>query len=849
MRQRERVKWFCGVAALGLTLCMTVTGLCGAVTGFAPAEAAPAQQITAEAAETVDMSKLLNMDELTGWASVAYRDQDGVTGGGNATPQIVTTRDEFAAAVSGSTPRVVVVSGTINAITDSGSAIQIGSNKTIVGIDKNAKLHGGINFSGQSNVIVSNLTMEGCNMESHTPDDVMNVDGSDHIWFNHLNIYDGGDGNLDIKGGSNYITVSWCKFWYTIAGRDHRLSCLIGSGAGDHDDTDYGKLKVTYHHNWFADLCDQRMPRVMYGQAHVYNNYYSCSGNDYCIGVDCYASVLVENNYFYKVKDPHRFMYDTNKMPATITARGNEYDGTSGRKDNGAAPDKIGAIETFDDPPYAYVLDDAKSVPDMVQKYAGPQDYDPSATPVPTATPKPVTEPTPKPTAKPALTPTAAPKPPINDNPFTRVTDSEKGEAIQMNGQNSDGTNGYLEIDNPFAGKDFSETQSGNGYPQWTKGVTISYWQYIPSGVSQEAAVINFSGTHRAVCARDWPLYVEGIEDGYQNRFEDNGGTYSKISEGNVTSGLQISSYASFGFSEDNVTAIDLNPYGINYGNVLDMQGKNYLYYFANTSGTRSKLVSEKGKWHFVAIVIQNDLISNYVDGEKVSWDAFNYWGKSLTSDSKYSPSVSGQAFNLGYGWSVYRRASYTSDYFSHGMTILDFLSHENTKMYLGGESTCWESLGQNGCTTPSGIRLADVKTYDTPLTSSQIKALMGGTDPDVTPAPTNDPGTTATPRPTAEPAPVPTNDSGTTATPRPTAEPAPDTTDMPVPTPGGLLGDANGNGEVTAEDALLVLKHVVKLTTVDEAYQKLADVNRDAKITAEDALMILKYVVKLIEF
>ena len=847
--------------------------------------------ITAEASDSNKAANgLLDMNELTGWASVSAEGVDGVTGGGNAAPVTVTTREEFVNAVSGSTPRVVIVSGRINCMTDTGYAIDIGSNKTIVGADKNAVLKGGINFKNQSNVIVSNLTIQGSYGESRTPSDCVNVDGSHHIWFNHLSIYEADDGNLDIKGGSNYITVSWCKFWYTKEENGHRLSCLIGSGAGDHDDTDYRRLKVTYHHNWFADLADQRMPRVMYGTVHVYNNYYSCSGNSYCIGADCYASVLVENNYFYKVNNPHQFMYDTNEMPTSITARGNEYDQTSGKKDNGQAPNKLGVVDEFVDPPYPYVLDNAKDVPAMVQKYAGPQNIDPNATPHPTATPKPSTDPTPVPTAKPYVSPSPTPKPYKNDNPVTIVKDSERGEVYQFNGQNSDNSNGYLEIPNPFAGKDFSETPTySGGFPVWKKGVSISYWQYLPSG-AKEGALLNFSGSHRAIHFQDWPLYVEGTEEGFRYRYTDNGGTYSLIREGDVTTGLQFTTLGSFGFSEDNCTGRNENPYSGSYAMNMDFQQKNYFYYFARTSGNQTPLSSAKGKWHHVTHVIQNDNVLTYVDGTLTTKEQYSFWGANVR------PEDAGQGFNLGYGWKQMYRQKTTSDYYSHGITILDFLSRKNTKLYLGGEASLWASLGMSDYTTPSGVKIDELQFFDEPLTATEVKNLMNGTQPSVSEAPDKTPEPTQTPRPTLTPSPSPTPVPTKTPTPVPTETPTvptatptvptetpavptatptvptetpavptatptvptetpavptatPDVTEVPTPThkPEYLLGDVNLDEKITAEDALLTLKKVVKLEELNEQQFIQADVDRNDNITAEDALQILKYVVKLI--
>lgn len=775
------------------------------------------QTVTEAASNGIE--QYLDMSQLEGYATVSANGLDTVTGGGNAKLKVVTTTEEFQNAVAGDSPAVVVVSGEIRCITSGGSAIGIGSNKTIVGIDENAQLTGGINISGASNIIVSNLIMKGCLKQSRTPDDVINVEnGSHHIWFNHLDISDGGDGNLDIKSGADYITVSWCKFYYTDGSHDHRLSCLIGSGAGDHDDTDYNRLHVTYHHNWFDDYVDQRMPRVMYGRGHVYNNYYTAEGNSYCIGVDCYGAALIENNYFYKVNNPHQFMYDTNQMPCTITARGNIYDQTKGTKASGAAPNKLGYVEPMDVMPYAYWLDEAEQVPEIVSKYAGPVAYDPDATPHPTAAPTPDVGPTPVPTARPTVSPSPKPSEPVNDNPFTYV-DSEKGKAILFNGQNSDGTNGYLEFKNPFAGLDLSETPSYIGVnPVWTKGINISFWQYIPSG-SKEAVALSFNGTHRAIRDVDWIWYSEKTEPGYTNRFEDNGGTFSLVREADVSGGLQLSTYGSFAFSEDDMTSMQLNPYSGEYGMKMNIQDKNYLYFNANTSGTATNLVKKQGEWHHVSYNITNDNIIMYVDGEKIGTGYYNYWG------DKIKAHCSGQAFNLGAGWAEARRYSSDSPMYSHGITLLDFISLDNTVFTIGGKATLRAGVGPADFKTPEGIMIADIRCYAKSLGASDISSIMNGETIEAEELPLKEPE-------------------------KPLVTDTPEPTDTPIPTEPGLytLGDVDNNGNVDAADALLVLKYAAKLENPDIIAKLSADVTKDGNVDATDALNILKYAAKIIE-
>jgi pectate lyase len=287
----------------------------------------------------------------------------GTTGGGNATAQRVTSLSELRSLAGDSTPRVLELSGTF----DTGSsALEINSNKTLVGIGKDTTIKGGITIKGKSNIIIRNLSIIGAG-SGGSPGDSVGVRGSHNLWFDHLNVSDGPDGIIDLTRGTDHVTVSWCKFWYTQPGHSHRLALLFGGGS-THGDTDTGKNNHTLHHNWFGELVRSRMPRLLFGKGHIYNNYYNSPGNNYCIGSGSHASLLVENNYFKDVKDPHRFQ-DSN--PSTITAKGNVYDNVSGKRDTGG--NKSGAPAAWTNPPYSYSLNAAESIPELVQRCAGPQ--------------------------------------------------------------------------------------------------------------------------------------------------------------------------------------------------------------------------------------------------------------------------------------------------------------------------------------------------------------------------------------------------------------------------------------------------------------------------------------------
>ena len=306
----------------------------------------------------------------------------GTTGGKGGKTVTVSNFDDLKKAVQSTDPMIVIVDGTIKTTDGGNNALSIRSNKTLMGKDKNAKIYGGISISKEKNVIVYNLNIEGV-YPNNGPVDGIDISGaSTNVWIHHCTIWNAPDGNLDIKKQANYITVSYCKFYYTDKNHPHRLNALISSGGGTQPD-DFGFLKVTYHHCWFADNIQERMPRIMYGEVHVYNNYYTSQNNNYCVGVGSYASAIIENNYFKKVKDPIKFMYD---VYTYILQRNNVFDGTKGTQDGTQEGIILGDKYVTEEPytllkdpvkitslPYQYHLDIAKSVPSIVEEEAGPQ--------------------------------------------------------------------------------------------------------------------------------------------------------------------------------------------------------------------------------------------------------------------------------------------------------------------------------------------------------------------------------------------------------------------------------------------------------------------------------------------
>jgi pectate lyase len=250
------------------------------------------------------------IDGPIGWVTMS----DGnvpynITGGSAGDTVTVTDANSLKAYATSTLPYVILVSGTITMPRGTSSSnhpqtVNLQSNKTIIGIGSNPGINGGFSISGQSNVIVRNLNIwyeDSLAQGSADPwtDGITVQNGSQHIWIDHCSIFDSPDGLIDPTMQSNYITISWCKFYYTENGENtaHRNCCLVGSDDGT--TADRGKLKETFHHNWWSNGCKERMPRVRFGKVHVFNNYYSgLQSGGYCQGVGVESQIRVENNYY-----------------------------------------------------------------------------------------------------------------------------------------------------------------------------------------------------------------------------------------------------------------------------------------------------------------------------------------------------------------------------------------------------------------------------------------------------------------------------------------------------------------------------------------------------------------------
>lgn len=169
-------------------------------------------------------------------------------------------------------------------------------NLTIEGIGEDSGIHGfGMLLRYAGNVELRNFAVMAC------MDDSVSLDTSNcNVWIHNMDYFYGktggdsdqakGDGTVDIKGKSTYITVSYNHFF------DNGKSSLCGMKS------EVTSSLITYHHNWF-DHSDSRHPRIRTMSVHVYNNYFDGNAK-YGVGVTMGSSAFVESNYFRNVKDP-----------------------------------------------------------------------------------------------------------------------------------------------------------------------------------------------------------------------------------------------------------------------------------------------------------------------------------------------------------------------------------------------------------------------------------------------------------------------------------------------------------------------------------------------------------------
>ena len=185
---------------------------------------------------------------------------------------------------------------------DMSSAYAIGvkgaSQVTFEGIGDDATLNAGVAVFQSTNIEIRNIgfMLWGGGRDG----DGIALKKTTGVWIHNNDIFYGlpghdkdqvkGDGSLDLKDNSQYVTISYNHFW------DSGKSSLCGMKS------ESGPNYICYHHNWF-DHTDSRHPRLRTMSIHVFNNYYD-GVSKYGVGVTCGGQAFVEKNYFRNCKYP-----------------------------------------------------------------------------------------------------------------------------------------------------------------------------------------------------------------------------------------------------------------------------------------------------------------------------------------------------------------------------------------------------------------------------------------------------------------------------------------------------------------------------------------------------------------
>ena len=272
--------------------------------------------------------------------------------------------------------------------------IEVGSNVTIYGyqgaIIAQPTTGSAMKLSGSKNVIIRNLKFKGAGAHDDDDEDCLQVNHeSKNVWIDHVDVYDGHDGNLDITNASDYVTISWTKFSYTSASTGHQFSNLIGNSKTK--TSDRGHLNVTFHHTWWADGVVERMPRVRFGKVHVANNLFDSKNASYCVRAAIEADIRIERNVFIGVQKALGLYTSDGAITAAQMIENYE--------ENVKKP-QAGTGTAFT-PPYSMSLTDvstqakAYALRDSIKLYAGATLPDPGSSPVvtPASSSSKVTEP------------------------------------------------------------------------------------------------------------------------------------------------------------------------------------------------------------------------------------------------------------------------------------------------------------------------------------------------------------------------------------------------------------------------------------------------------------------------
>ena len=284
-----------------------------------------------------------------------------------------------------------------------------------------------------------------------------------------------------------------------------------------------------------------------------------------------------------------------------------------------------------------------------------------------------------------------------------------------------------------------------------------------------------------------------------------------------VEAEMWLDASSSFYFMADDNYDLQINPnHGASYLTMVGMHNGNVFNVNSWNSGharleeaiaagdaADSPVSVNPDDWHYVTVVIQNDWVEYYFDGEFIDVEEkySSFAGTGLaTKTGNYKP---WKRFNKGtgsrYGYGSDKDKTYWGAYGNFVTdTIMQWITDETTTLTIGGGNTNGD--GYNMFADTDEVEIRNIVFYDKMLDKDQIELLADKPD-------------------------YYKNWGFET----------------------DASGDVDGNDVVDANDALAVLKHAAQIEDIDDAYIAEADVDGNGVVDANDALGILKMAAQLI--
>ncbi len=304
------------------------------------------------------------------------------------------------------------------------------------------------------------------------------------------------------------------------------------------------------------------------------------------------------------------------------------------------------------------------------------------------------------------------------------------------------------------------------GYPKNSEGVTVKGGWYIPEDQTKGKITVTDSegNEYKITSLAGETVQDEGLYNTFKYRYaatDDIANGYSsksKIREEAIRGSMSISTANDFVFRNDDYRK-EVQPDGsekavegtkITNPNTSQYQlGEEfsqfdvYNQFFFNGDAKVTELSEEDNtlEWHFVTVVIQNDMVYFYVDGEFIDPEEYYLYCGGTDAESGFQKMNAGKAFNQGRGigymdgifgyedsniadWSADGTA-YESPANSCSITMLDWLIDANTDLYIGGNGYAADCNGiEMAYGTADGTMLDDISFYDVPLTAEEAAAI-----------------------------------------------------------------------------------------------------------------------------